>query len=97
MTKITLFTAAALLISSGIASAQMPTQDLPDAANPTATPPVSNSPKTGTSDRPPTATMPDANAPNPATAGQAPASSEKMQPEMDSVGGGRTAPGAEKK
>jgi hypothetical protein len=38
--------------------------------------------------------MPDATAP---IARQNPAGSEKMQPEMDSVGGGKTVPGEEKK
>jgi hypothetical protein len=50
----------------------------------------------GTPDRP-LATMPDANAPSPETTGQAPAKSEKMEPEMDAVGGAKTAPGEEKK
>jgi hypothetical protein len=88
---------AALLISGGIASAQAPTRDFPDAANPTATPPAANYPRTGTPDRPPAATMPDANAPDPATTGQAPVTSEKIQPEMDSVGAPKPPPGAEKK
>jgi hypothetical protein len=65
-----------------IASAQVPTRDFPDAANPTATPPAANSPRTGTSDRPPGATT---------------ATSEKMQPEMDSVAGPKSPPGVEKK
>ena len=71
------FAVAALLISGGIASAQTPTRDFPDAANPTAAPPAANNPRTGTPDRPPAATMPDANAPDPATTGQAPTTSEK--------------------
>jgi hypothetical protein len=91
------FAVAALFISGGIASAQAPTRDFPDAANPTATPPAANNPRTGTPDRPPAATMPDANTPDPATTGQAPVTSEKMQPEMDSVGGPKSPPGAEKK
>ena len=91
------FAVAALLISSGIASAQTPTRDFPDAANPTAAPPAANNPRTGTPDRPPAATMPDANAPDPATTGQAPTTSEKIQPEMDSVGAPKPPPGAEKK
>jgi len=41
--------------------------------------------------------MPEANAPDPATTGQAPATSEKMQPEMDSVGGSKSPAGAERK
>jgi hypothetical protein len=41
--------------------------------------------------------MPDANAPDPATTGQAPVTSEKIQPEMDSVGAPKPPPGAEKK
>lgn len=51
----------------------------------------------GTPDRPPATTMPDANAPSPETNGQAPAKSEKMEPEMDAVGGTKTMPGEEKK
>lgn len=93
------FAVVALFVSGGIASAQAPapTRDFPSAANPTATPPAANSPRTGTPDRPPAATMPDANAPDPASTGQAPATAEKMQPEMDSVGGPKSPPGAEKK
>jgi hypothetical protein len=91
------FAVAALFIGGGIASAQAPTRDFPDAANPTAAPPAANNPRTGTPDRPPAATMPDANTPDPATTGQAPVTSEKMQPEMDSVGGPKSPPGAEKK
>lgn len=91
------FAVAALLISGGNASAQTPTRDFPDAANPTAAPPAANNPRTGTPDRPPAATMPDANAPDPATTGQAPTTSEKIQPEMDSVGAPKPPPGAEKK
>src|SRR3979490_3141669 len=88
--------AALFIISGGIASAQVPTRDFPAAANPTAAPPAANNPRTGTPDRPPAATMPEANAPAPATTGQAPATSE-MHPEMDSVGGSKSLPGAEKK
>ena len=91
------FAVAALLISGGIASAQTPTRVFPDAAIPTAAPPAANNPRTGTPDRPPAATMPDANPPDPATTGQAPATSEKIQPEMDSVGAPKPPPGAEKK
>ena len=36
-------------------------------------------------------------APDPATTGQAPTASEKMQPEMDSVGGPKARAGEEKK
>ena len=54
------FAVAVLLASSGVASAQAPTRDFPDAANPTAAPPAANSPRTGTPDRPPAATLPDA-------------------------------------
>ena len=75
------FAVAALLISGGNASAQTP----------------ANNPRTGTPDRPPAATMLDANAPDPATTGQAPTTSEKIQPEMDSVGAPKPPPGAEKK
>jgi hypothetical protein len=89
--------AALFIISGGIASAQAPTRDFPAAANPTAAPPAANNPRTGTPDRPPAATMPEANAPDPATTGQAPATSEKMQPEMDSVGGPKSPAGAERK
>jgi hypothetical protein len=95
MTRI-LIVAAGVLFVSSMASAQLPTQDLPDAANPTATPPVSNDESTQT-DRPPAAAVPDANAPGPAISGQAPAASEKMHPEMGGVGGDRPFPGAEKK
>jgi hypothetical protein len=91
------FAVAALLISGGIAWAQTPTRDFPDAANPTAAPPAANNPRTGAPDRPPAATLPDANAPDPVTTGQAPATSEKIQPEMDSVGAPKPPPGAEKK
>src|SRR3954469_6938429 len=89
--------AAQFIISGGIASAQAPTRDFPAAANPTAAPPAANNPRTGTPDRPPAATMPEANAPDPATTGQAPATSEKMQPEIDSVGGPKSPAGAERK
>jgi hypothetical protein len=89
--------AAALFVSAGIASAQLYAPDLPDAANPTATPPASNDRVSSPSDRPPAASTPDANAPDPGTVGQAPATSEKMHPEMDSVGTGKTPPSAEKK
>ena len=88
-----ILTTTTLLLSGAIASAQTPARDLPDAANPNAAGPA----PTGTPDRPPAASLPDASAPDPTITGQAPASSEKMQPEMDSVGGGKTAPGAEKK
>jgi hypothetical protein len=87
-----ILTTTTLLLSGAIASAQTPARDLPDAANPNAAGPA----PTGTPDRPPAASLPDASAPDPTITGQAPASSEKMQPEMDSVGGGKTAPGAEK-
>jgi hypothetical protein len=87
----------ALLIGTAIASAQTPSRDLPDAANPSGAGLAPNNARSGTLDRPPAASVPDASAPDPAITGQAPATSEKMQPEMDSVGGGKTAPGAEKK
>jgi hypothetical protein len=89
--------AAALFVSAGIASAQLYAPDLPDAANPAATSPASNDRGSSPSDRPPAVSMPDAKAPDPATVGQAPATSEKMHPEMDSVGTGKTPPGAEMK
>ena len=92
-----MFAVAVLLASSGVASAQAPTRDFPDAANPTAAPPAANSPRTGTPDRPPAATLPDAHAPDPVTTGEAPSSPKKTEPEMDSVGGGKTPAGGEKK
>ena len=92
-----IFAIAALLVSGAFASAQTPSRDLPDAANPSSASPAPNNASTGSSDRPAAATMPDANTPAPSATGQAPATSEKMQPEMDSVGGGKTAPGKEKK
>ena len=91
------FAVAVLLAGSGVASAQAPTRDFPDAANPTAAPPAANSPRTGTPDRPPAATLPDAHAPDPVTTGEAPSSPKKTEPEMDSVGGGKTPAGGEKK
>ena len=96
MKQSTVFAVAALF-SGGIASAQAPTRDFPAGANPTPAPPAATNPRTGTPDRPPAATMPEANAPDQATTGQAPATSKKMQPEMDSVGGPKPLPGAEKK
>jgi hypothetical protein len=90
--------AAVLLLTTGAASAQVPSQDVPNAANPTASPPAaSDDSKTGRTDRPPAAAMPDTNAPAAEVTGQTRATSEKMEPEMDSVGAGKTAPGAEKK
>jgi hypothetical protein len=98
MTKqVPVFAVAVLLAGSGIASAQSPTRDFPDAANPTAAPPAANSPRTGTPERPPAATLPDANAPDPVTTGEAPGMSKQTEPEMDSVGGGKTPAGEEKK
>jgi len=88
---------AVFLASFGFASGQVPSRDFPDAANPTAAPPAANSPRSGTPDRAPAATLPKANAPDPATTGQAPSISEKMQPEMDSVGGPKSQAGEEKK
>jgi hypothetical protein len=94
-TQFSLF-AAVLLATAGAASAQIPSQDLPNAANPTSSPPAaSDDSKTGKTNRPPAAAMPDTNAPE--ATGQTRATSEKMEPEMDSVGAGTTAPGAEKK
>ena len=92
-----ILTTTTLLLSGAIASAQTPARDLPDAANPNAAGPAPNNARTGTLDRPPAASVPDASAPDPTITGEALAPSEKMQPEMDSVGGGKTAPGAEKK
>lgn len=88
---------AVFFASFGFASGQVPSRDFPDAANPTAAPPAALSPRSGTPDRLPAATMPEANAPDPATTGQAPTISEKMQPEMDSVGGPKSRAGEEKK
>ena len=88
---------AVFLACFGFASGQVPSRDFPDAANPTAAPPAANSPRSGTPDRLPATTMPEANAPDPAITGQAPSISEKMQPEMDSVGGPKSAAGEEKK
>jgi hypothetical protein len=90
--------AALLLATAGGASAQVPSQDVPSAATrPSGPPAASDDSKTGRTDRPPTATMPDTNAPSAEVTGQTRATSEKMEPEMDSVGAGKTAPGAEKK
>lgn len=91
------FAVAALLAGPGVASAQSPARDFPDAANLTAAPPAANSPRTGTPERPPTATMPEANAPDPVTTGEVPSTAKKMEPEMDSVGGSKTPAGEEKK
>jgi hypothetical protein len=91
------FAVAVLLAGAGVASAQAPTRDFPDAANPTAAPPAANSPRTGTPDRPPAATLPDAHAPDPVTTGEAPSAPKKTEPEMDSVGGDKTPAGQEKK
>ena len=88
---------ALFFASFGLASGQVPSLDFPDAANPTAAPPAALSPRSGTPDRPPATSMPEANAPDPATTGQAPTISEKMQPEMDSVGGPKSEAGEEKK
>lgn len=97
MKRFPVFAIAVLLAGAGVASAQAPTRDFPDAANPTAAPPAANSPRTGTPDRPPAATLPDAHAPDPVTTGEAPSSPKKTEPEMDSVGGGKTPAGGEKK
>jgi hypothetical protein len=94
MTRILIVAAATLFFSSSMASAQVTTQGLPDAANPAATPPAPDNARTGTADRPPAAAVPDPNAPGSATSGQAPAASEKMHPEM---GGDRRPPGAAQK
>ena len=96
---------AALLISGGIASAQAPTRDFPDAANPTATWLLlsvdrelgANGKK---APRFPAAALSASGSKgfsHPATTGQAPVTSEKIQPEMDSVGAPKPPPGAEKK
>jgi hypothetical protein len=90
--------AALLFAAAGAASAQVPSQDVPNAANPTSSPPAaSDESKTGRTGRLPAAAMPDTNAPSAEVTGQTRATSEKMEPEMDSVGAGKTAPGAEKK
>jgi hypothetical protein len=90
--------AALLFAAAGAASAQVPSQDVPNAANPTSSPPAaSDESKTGRTGRLPAAAIPDTNAPSAEVTGQTRATSEKMEPEMDSVGAGKTAPGAEKK
>ena len=80
---------ATLLISSGIASAQTPARDLPDAANPSAAVQhpimLAQRQRTGRHHRQPCPTPPRQSPQNPA-------GSEKMQPEMDSVGGARPPP-----
>jgi hypothetical protein len=83
--------AAALLVSSGAASAQQHTPQQYESSGPRM------ASQSTTPDRPPAATMPESNAPFPQTTGDAPAASEKIDPEMDSVGGQRPAPGEEKK
>jgi hypothetical protein len=85
-----------LLVTGAIAWAQTPARDLPDAANPSAAGPAPNNARTGTPDRPAAASVPDT-APDATITRQAPAASEKMHPEMDSVGAGKAAPSAEKK
>jgi hypothetical protein len=89
--------AGVLLASASCASAQVPSQDLPDASNPTSSPPAAaDTSKSGRTDRPPAAN-PNTNAPSPAATGQTRAPSEKMEPEMDSVGAGRSSSGEERK
>ena len=98
MTKrLPVFAVAVLLAGSGVASAQAPTRDFPDAANPTAAPPAAPTARDQNADRPPAATLPDAHAPDPVTTGERPSSPKKTEPEMDSVGGGKTPAGGEKK
>ena len=97
MKRFPVFAIAVLLAGAGVASAQAPTRDFPDAANPTAAPPAANSPRTGTPERPPAATLPDAHAPDPVTTGEAPSTPKKTEPEMDSVGGDKTPAGQERK
>ena len=74
-----MFAATALLMSCGIASAQAPARDLPDAANPSAAAPAPNNARTRTPERPPPATMPDANMPDPITTGRVPASTSSQK------------------
>jgi hypothetical protein len=94
-TQPVILAAVALLVASGAAlgQTQAPRGDSPPAlsSNPEA------HPQSATPDRPPASTMPDANKPSPETTGQIPATSEKMEPGMDTAGGPKTAPGEEKK
>jgi|EndMetStandDraft_8_1072994.scaffolds.fasta_scaffold44959_3 hypothetical protein len=89
--------AGVLLAGASCALAQVPSQDLPDASNPTSSPPAAaDTSKSGRTDGPPVAN-PNTNAPSPAATGQTRAPSEKMEPEMDSVGAGRSSSGEERK
>jgi hypothetical protein len=90
--------AGMLLASASYASAQVPSQDVPNASNPTKAPPAAaDTSKSGRTDRLPAAAAPETNAPSPEATGQTRAPSEKMEPEMDSVGAGRSSPGEERK
>ena len=81
---------ATLLISNGIASAQTPARDLPDAANPSAAGPAPNNASTETADRPPSsATMPDATAP---IAGRIPPAPRKCSLKWTASAGARRPP-----
>jgi hypothetical protein len=88
--------AAALLVGSGGALAQKQTPRAYDGSPAISSHPEAH-PQSATPGRPPAATIPDANKPSPEATGQAAASSEKMEPGMDTVGGPKTAPGEEKK
>ena len=95
--QISLVAGTAFLISASLASAQAPSRDFPTATDPDSTPPAAISPRTGTTDRSPAPTLPELGTADPIATGQAPSISEKVQPEMDSVGGPKPPPGSEKK
>ena len=94
--QISLVAGTAFLISASLASAQAPSRDFPTATDPDSTP-AAISPRTGTTDRSPAPTLPGLGTADPIATGQAPSISEKVQPEMDSVGGPKPPPGSEKK
>jgi hypothetical protein len=96
-TQLMILAAAALLVGSGEALAQKQTPREYDSSGPAVSSHPEAHPQSTTPDRPPAATMPDANKPSPETAGQAPASSEKMEPGMDTVGEPKITSGEEKK
>jgi hypothetical protein len=96
-TQVVILAVAALLVGSGAALAQKQTPGQHDRSGASTSSHPEMHPQSATPDRPPAAAMPKANAPSPETTGQAPASSEKMDPGMDSVGGPKTPPGEEKK
>jgi hypothetical protein len=94
-TQPVILAAIALLVGYGAAlgQTQTPRGDSPPelSSNPEA------HPQSATPNRPPASALPDANKPSPETTGQIPATSEKMDPGMDTAGGPKTAPGEEKK